>query len=184
MNAYLLLKISHSLPAVLLLLGVLAHTFMLFKAQRSGDVCHFGGVYLAHAHAKVTQRAQQAVGIAKHEAAGHQVVTRAQQREEQRRDGRHAGGKTHSAHALLHTGQLGLQRRRGGGALAGVVVAAFERALEHTNEVFDLVKPVLHRGVDGLVHATVLHAKTAVALNDLGDESLFRPVHNFSHCQK
>jgi len=38
MNAYLLLKISHSLPAVLLLLGVLAHTFMLFKAQRSGDV--------------------------------------------------------------------------------------------------------------------------------------------------
>lgn len=37
MEPYLLLKIAHSLPAALLLLGVLAHAFMLWKAQRSGD---------------------------------------------------------------------------------------------------------------------------------------------------
>jgi uncharacterized membrane protein len=38
MDNYLLLKIAHSLPGVLVLLGLLAHVFMLWKAQRSGDV--------------------------------------------------------------------------------------------------------------------------------------------------
>ena len=38
MEHYLLLKILHSAPGLLLLLGVAAHVFMLWKAQRSGDV--------------------------------------------------------------------------------------------------------------------------------------------------
>ncbi|UTW06155.1 DUF2269 family protein [Pseudomonas benzenivorans] len=37
MEHYQLLKIAHSLPAVLLVLGVLAHVLMLWKAARSGD---------------------------------------------------------------------------------------------------------------------------------------------------
>ena len=37
MDNYLLLKIAHSLPAILVLLGLLAHLFMLWKAQRNGD---------------------------------------------------------------------------------------------------------------------------------------------------
>lgn len=37
MEHYSLLKVAHSLPAILLLLGVLAHVFMLGKAARSGD---------------------------------------------------------------------------------------------------------------------------------------------------
>ena len=37
MEHYLLLKIAHSLPGVLVLLGLLAHLFMLWKAQRNGD---------------------------------------------------------------------------------------------------------------------------------------------------
>lgn len=37
MEHYQLLKILHSAPGVLLLLGVLAHVFMLWKAARSGD---------------------------------------------------------------------------------------------------------------------------------------------------
>lgn len=37
MEHYLLLKIIHSAPGVLLLLGVLAHAFMLWKAWRGGD---------------------------------------------------------------------------------------------------------------------------------------------------
>ncbi|MCU1718498.1 DUF2269 domain-containing protein [Pseudomonas sp. 5P_3.1_Bac2] len=37
MEHYLLLKILHSAPAVLVLLGVLAHIFMLWKAARGGD---------------------------------------------------------------------------------------------------------------------------------------------------
>lgn len=37
MEHYLLLKIAHALPAVLLLLGLPAHAFMLRKAARSGD---------------------------------------------------------------------------------------------------------------------------------------------------
>jgi uncharacterized membrane protein len=37
MDPYLLLRIAHSLPAILLLLGVLAHAFMLWKAWRGGD---------------------------------------------------------------------------------------------------------------------------------------------------
>ena len=37
MDHYLLLKIAHSLPGVLVLLGLLAHCFMLWKARRSGD---------------------------------------------------------------------------------------------------------------------------------------------------
>lgn len=37
MQHYLLLRIAHSLPAILLLLGVLVHVFMLWKAWRGGD---------------------------------------------------------------------------------------------------------------------------------------------------
>jgi uncharacterized membrane protein len=37
MEHYLLLKILHSAPGVLLLLGVVAHVFMLWKAAKSGD---------------------------------------------------------------------------------------------------------------------------------------------------
>jgi uncharacterized membrane protein len=37
MEHYQLLKIVHSAPGVLLLLGVLAHVFMLWKANKSGD---------------------------------------------------------------------------------------------------------------------------------------------------
>lgn len=37
MEPYQLLKIAHSLPAILLLLGLLAHVFMLWKAARGGD---------------------------------------------------------------------------------------------------------------------------------------------------
>ena len=38
MEHYTLLKIAHSLPGILLLLGLLAHVFMLWKAGRQGDV--------------------------------------------------------------------------------------------------------------------------------------------------
>ncbi len=37
MENYSLLKIAHSLPGILLLLGVLAHLLMLWKAQRNAD---------------------------------------------------------------------------------------------------------------------------------------------------
>ncbi|TBU92547.1 DUF2269 family protein [Phytopseudomonas dryadis] len=37
MEHYLLLRIAHSLPGILLLLGVAAHAFMLWKAWRGGD---------------------------------------------------------------------------------------------------------------------------------------------------
>ena len=37
MEHYSLLKMAHSLPGILLLLGVLAHFFMLWKARRKGD---------------------------------------------------------------------------------------------------------------------------------------------------
>jgi uncharacterized membrane protein len=37
MDNYLLLKIAHSLPAVLIFVGLLVHVLMLFKAARSGD---------------------------------------------------------------------------------------------------------------------------------------------------
>ena len=37
MEHYSLLKIAHSLPGILLLLGLLAHCFMLWKAHRRGE---------------------------------------------------------------------------------------------------------------------------------------------------
>jgi uncharacterized membrane protein len=37
MNNYLLLKIAHSLPAILVFIGLLVHLLMLWKASRSGD---------------------------------------------------------------------------------------------------------------------------------------------------
>jgi uncharacterized membrane protein len=37
MEHYQLLKLAHSLPGILLLLGVLAHVLMLWKAARGGD---------------------------------------------------------------------------------------------------------------------------------------------------
>lgn len=42
MEHYLLVRILHSAPGVLLLLGLIAHGFMLFKAQRSGDASLLG----------------------------------------------------------------------------------------------------------------------------------------------
>ena len=38
MEHYQLLKYAHLIPAVLLLAGVIAHAFMLWKAHRAGDV--------------------------------------------------------------------------------------------------------------------------------------------------
>lgn len=38
MEHYSLLKMAHSLPGILLVLGLLAHFFMLWKANRKGDV--------------------------------------------------------------------------------------------------------------------------------------------------
>lgn len=38
MEHYLLIRILHALPGILLLLGVLAHAFMLWKAWRGGDM--------------------------------------------------------------------------------------------------------------------------------------------------
>ncbi len=37
MEHYQLLKIAHSLPGILVLLGLIAHVFMLWKAARGGD---------------------------------------------------------------------------------------------------------------------------------------------------
>ena len=37
MEHYLLVRILHSAPGVLLLLGLIAHGVMLFKAQRNAD---------------------------------------------------------------------------------------------------------------------------------------------------
>ncbi|SHL36860.1 DUF2269 family protein [Phytopseudomonas punonensis] len=37
MEHYLLIRVLHALPGILLLLGVLAHAFMLWKAWRAGD---------------------------------------------------------------------------------------------------------------------------------------------------
>ncbi|MBD9656947.1 DUF2269 family protein [Pseudomonas sp. PDM12] len=37
MEHYLLIRVLHALPGILLLLGVLAHAFMLWKAWRGGD---------------------------------------------------------------------------------------------------------------------------------------------------
>lgn len=37
MEHYLLVRILHSAPGILLLLGLIAHTIMLWKAQRGGD---------------------------------------------------------------------------------------------------------------------------------------------------
>ena len=37
MEHYQLLKYAHLIPAVLILAGFIAHTFMLWKANRSGD---------------------------------------------------------------------------------------------------------------------------------------------------
>jgi uncharacterized membrane protein len=38
MDHYPLLKMLHSIPAILLLVGILVHIFMLWKAARGGDV--------------------------------------------------------------------------------------------------------------------------------------------------
>ncbi|OHC28909.1 MAG: hypothetical protein A2Y50_11715, partial [Pseudomonadales bacterium RIFCSPLOWO2_12_59_9] len=37
MDNYLLLKIAHSLPAILVFVGLLVHVLMLWKAARGGD---------------------------------------------------------------------------------------------------------------------------------------------------
>ena len=41
MEHYLLIRVLHALPGILLLLGVLAHAFMLWKAWRGGDTVSY-----------------------------------------------------------------------------------------------------------------------------------------------
>ena len=122
---------------------------------------------------QVLQRAQQAVGIAKHVLAADEVVASLQQCQKHRRDGRHAGGKTDAAQALLHLRYACLQRRRGGCALARIVEAAFYGTLEHANQVFHPLIAVLHRGVDRFMNAAVFHPELDVGMDVLGGEALW-----------
>ena len=141
-------------------------------AQRGSNIGGVGHIHHGHLNAQISQGAQHAVGVAKHKLAGHQVVTRLQQGQKHCADARHAGGEHDGALPPLHLRDLGLQRRRGGRALACVVEAALGRALEHGDQVFDPVIAVLHRGVYGLVDGAVLSAAQAVSVHDLGGEAL------------
>ena len=54
-----------------------------------------GGVHRGHLYMpRSAKRAKHAVGVAKHELAGHQVIARLQQREEHGAQRSHAGRKT------------------------------------------------------------------------------------------
>ncbi|MNL12715.1 hypothetical protein D3C87_1335900 [compost metagenome] len=87
--------------------------------------------------AQLKQRAQQAVGIAEHELAGHHVVTAAQQGREDGRQRRHARGEADGALAAFHVVDLGFQRRGGGRALACVRKARL--ALENRGQLTRVV---------------------------------------------
>ena len=135
--------------------------------QGGGHGAGLGGIDQRDVNAQPPQRAHHAVGVAEHELADHQVVARLQQREKHRADGGHAGGKANGAQPAFQQVDARLQRRRGGRALAGVVVA-FDGALEHADQLFHGVKTVLHRGVNGFAHAPVLHAEAAVGMDEAG----------------
>ena len=137
-------------------------------------VGHFrdrAGVDHAHLDAQRAQRAEDAVGVAEDIAAGHDMVASSQQGQEDRGQRRHAGGEHDGAPATFHLRQLGFQRGRCRRALAGVVEAALDRALEHADQVFHLLEAELRGRVDGLVQAAVFDGIAAVGVDEGGGEA-------------
>jgi len=140
------------------------------RAQRGGHLGSIAHIDHAHLHAQIGERAEHAVGVAKHELARHEVVARLEQREKHRADRRHARGKAHAALPLLHLREHGFERRRSWRALARVVETTRRRALEHGDQVFHALEAILHRGVQRLVDRPMLGAAPAVGVHDAGGE--------------
>ncbi|KAG1207655.1 hypothetical protein G6F35_010970 [Rhizopus arrhizus] len=134
---------------------------------------HLGRVRRVHEgdlHAQFKQRAQQAVGVAEHELAGHQVVAPAQQRREDGRQRGHPRGEADRALAAFHVVDLGFQRRGGGRTLARVREARL--ALEHRSQLARVVIGELRRRMHGLVHRSVLDGLLAVGMEDRGGKAV------------
>src|SRR6202012_1313539 len=131
--------------------------------------------------AERAQRAEQTIGVAEHITARHQMVARAQQREERRGDGGHAGAEADRADAFFETRDLALECGGRRGALAGVIEAAFLRALEHADQILDALETILHGRMNWLAQRAVLSARDSVAVNDASGKTLL--VHSFSACE-
>ncbi|MGF6373249.1 hypothetical protein OKW40_006065 [Paraburkholderia sp. RAU6.4a] len=128
--------------------------------------------------AECPQRAEQTVGVAEHVTARHEMIARAQQRQERRGDAGHACAEADRADAFFEAGDLALERGGGGRALPCVIEAAFLRALEHADQVLDALETILHGRMNWLTQGTVLGARNSVAVNDASGETLL--VHSFS----
>ena len=151
--------------------------------DRGGHVVGLGRIHRGDADAQIRQRAKQAVGVAEHVAAGHQMITGFKQRQKSRGDRRHAGGKAHRTHALLHLSDFGFQRGGRRRALARVVVPTFHRALKYADQVLNPLVAVLNRGMNRLVNAAMFHAKVLVGMNVLSGKSGGLGHDGFNSCR-
>jgi hypothetical protein len=98
-------------------------------SQRSLHMCRIGDVHFVERDAVQRQGVEQACGVAEQVAAGHHMVSRAQQRQQRVADGSHAAGETDGAHALLQQCDLVFERSRGrvaGAAIGETGLGALE----------------------------------------------------------
>ena len=116
------------------------------------------------------ERAQQARRVAEQIAAGHDMIAMTQQCQHHRTDRGHAGGKAHGTDRILEQRHLGLERSRGGVALASVDVSRLT-SLEHGRKVARGAISVGHRGMHRLVHGAVLDLAVAIRVQKGGGDA-------------
>ncbi len=119
---------------------------------------------------QLQQRAKQAVGVAEHKLAGHQMIAPTQQGRENGGQRRHAGGEADGALAAFHVVDLGFQRRGRGRALARIGKARL--ALEYRRQLARVVVGEFRRGMHRLVHRSVLDGLLAVGMEDRGGKAV------------
>ena len=104
------------------------------RSHRRCNVRDIRRIYEADAHTDLSKRLEQAVRIAEQETAGHEVIARAQQREQRRSYSAHACAEHDTLHPFLHGGDLLFESRCRGLRTAGVRVSR-TLALEDSRQV-------------------------------------------------
>ena len=138
--------------------------------QHRADIVGRGHVDEIDLDAEAGEAAQQTGGVAEDVAARDDMVAFAQQREEHRRDRRHAGGEGDRVLRALEHRELLLERRVGRIGLAGIGVARL-LPLEDPDQAFGCRMAIGDAQMDRRMYRAMLGAVVAVEVQQAGFET-------------
>ena len=140
------------------------------RCQRRFHVCHVGGIDHRQAVPVGFERREQAVGVAKHELARHDVVAGLEQRQHDGADGGHARRESHRPHTAFHGRDLRFERGRRRVALPAVGIP-LRPSLEDGGELVRILVAVGNGHVQWLVQRAVLDRRVAIRMQNGGGET-------------